>query len=162
MNHPFRILPLLWRAHRPSRIHNMIAVADAFWLRKGYEALTFFGFILVHSKQEAERINNRMDSLKNHETIHLRQAQSCGDSWIRFYWKYMLFWFKARKARHRIRNAGYLLNPFEMEAYAYMHDLHYLDRQPDGCATGWKRYAQMSLDERITLWQQKRHNVATK
>ena len=151
MNHPFRIIPLLLKARRPSRIIDMPALKEPFWLKKGYEALTFFGFILMHSAEEARRMNedSRMARLKNHEMIHLRQAQACGNSWLRFYWKYLVFWFKARKARRKFKNAGYLLNPFEMEAYAHMNDLHYLDQFPDGKATGWKRYADMSLDERI-------------
>ena len=147
----FNIIPIMLRARRPSRIADMKAVANSFWLKKGYAALTFFGFILMHSAEEAHSMNEdrRMATLKNHEMIHLRQAQACGDSWLRFYWKYLVFWFKARKARRRFKNAGYLLNPFEMEAYANMHNLHYLDRFPDRKATGWKYYASMSLDERI-------------
>ena len=151
MNHPFRIIPLLLKARRPSRIIDMPALKETFWLRKGYEALTFFGFILMHSAEEARSMNEnrQMAALKNHEMIHLRQAQACGDSWLSFYWKYLVFWVKAQKARSRLKNAGYLLNPFEMEAYANMYNLHYLDRFTDGKATGWKRYASMSLDERI-------------
>ncbi len=151
MNHPFRILLLLMKARRPSRIIDMPVLKEAFWLKKGYEALTFFGFILMRSTEEARRIteDSRMAPLKNHEMIHLRQAQACGDSWLCFYWKYFVFWIKARKARCQLKNAGYLLNPFEMEAYAHMYDLHYLERFPDGKATGWKRYAEMSLDERL-------------
>ena len=151
MNHPFRIIPLLLKARRPSRIIDMPALKETFWLKKGYDALTFFGFILMHSAEAARSINedSRMAALKNHEMIHLRQAQACGDSWIRFYWKYFVFWFKARKARRKFKNAGYRLNPFEMEAYANMYNLHYLDSFSDGKATGWKRYASMTLDERI-------------
>ena len=153
MNHPFRIIPLLLKVRRPSRISDMPALKDAFWLGKGYEALTFFGFILMHSTEAARRMNEngRMSRLKNHEMIHLRQVQACGDSWLHFYWKYFVFWLKARKARKKFKNAGYLLNPFEMEAYDHDHDLHYLERFPDGKATGWKRYAAMSLEARMLI-----------
>lgn len=153
MNHPFRIIRLLLKAKRPSRISDMPALKETFWLKKGYQALTFFGVILMHSTEEARRMNedSRFASLKNHEMIHLRQAQACGDSWLRFYWKYVVFWLKASRARRKVKNAGYVLNPFEMEAYAHMADLHYLDRFPDSCATEWKRYAELSLDERIQI-----------
>ena len=87
--------------------------------------------------------------VKYHETIHLRQAQSVHNSWLCFYWKYFIFWFKARRANRILPNAGYELNPFEMEAYANMYNPHYLDRYPDGRATGWQAYAQMSLAQRF-------------
>ena len=150
MNNPFRILRFLWKARRPSHISDMPAVRDAFWLKKGYDAVTFFGFILTHTEQEARLMNGRLNALKNHEMIHLRQAQACGDSWCRFYWRYLVFWLKAQKGRKLVKNAGYRLNPFEMEAYAHMDDLSYLSRFADG-ATGWQHYARLSLQERAAL-----------
>ena len=82
--------------------------------------------------------------------IHLYQARSTHDSWLCFYWLYFVYWLKARRYRRRIRNAGYVLNPFEMEAYAKMHDLHYLDDKESG-TNEWRRYAQMSLQQRYNL-----------
>ena len=38
--------------------------------------------------------------------------------------------------------------PFELEAYAHMHDLHYLDNKKNG-TNEWRRYAKMSLQERL-------------
>jgi hypothetical protein len=37
-----------------------------------------------------------------------------------------------------------------MEAYAHMHDLHYLDDKQNGTAE-WRRYAKMSLSERLKI-----------
>ena len=73
----FQIVPIMWRAVRPSRIADMPAVVNTFWLRKGYEGLTFFGQILTPTQQEADRFNagasaDRMSAaMKNHEMIHL-------------------------------------------------------------------------------------------
>ncbi len=53
----FQIVPIMWRAVRPSRIADMPAVVNTFWLRKGYEGLTFFGQILAPTQQEADRFN---------------------------------------------------------------------------------------------------------
>ena len=39
----FQVLPIMWRAVRPSRIADMPAQVNTFWLRKGYEGLTFSG-----------------------------------------------------------------------------------------------------------------------
>ena len=151
MTTPLTIIPLMFRAKRPSRMSDMQAVAIPFWIRKGYEGMTFFGHIITHSKEEAERFNCHHDTLKNHEMIHLYQARSTHDSWICFYWKYFVYWLRACRYRKYLRNAGYLLNPFEMEAYDHMHDMQYLADKDNG-ATGWHRYASMSLEERLQYY----------
>ena len=151
-----RVIPIMWRAVRPSKVTDMPAVVNTFWLRKGYEGLTFFGQILTPTQELADRFNAGLDEMKNHEMIHLRQAQSCGDSWLRFYLLYIWYWLKIKMAKlhsrnrpYCVKNAAYLLNPFEMEAYARMHDLNYLK----GPATEWRRYAKMSLKDRIKIYQ---------
>jgi hypothetical protein len=147
---PLLIIPMMMRAVRPSRIKDMTAIALPFWIRKGYDGLTFFGHIITHSQEDAEAMNTRFDAFKNHEMIHLYQARSTHDSWLCFYARYFVFWLRACRYRKHLKNAGYLLNPFEMEAYAHMHDLDYLSDKPDGC-TGWKAYARLSLDERLDM-----------
>ncbi len=154
VNNPLSIFRLLFKAVKPSRTVDMAAVCDAFWLRRGYDALTFFGFILTHSRQEADHFNSHYDELKNQEMIHLRQARDTGDSWLRFYLLYLWYWLKGLRMNHRMKHAAYLLNPFELEAYGRMHDLHYLDHCQEG-ATEWRRYAKMPLEERLGLYQRK-------
>ena len=151
----FRVIPIMWRAVRPSRVVDMPAVVNTFWLPKGYEGLTFFGHILAPSQAEADRFNSGYSTMKNHEMIHLRQAQACGDSWLRFYLLYIWYWLKnkivllhKRYRPCRLKNAAYLLNPFEIEAYGKMHDLDYLN----GPATEWRRYAKMPIKERMKLY----------
>ena len=90
--------------------------------------------------------------------IHLRQAQACGDSWLRFYLLYIWYWAKNRVSltfcsggsaiRRQLKHAAYLLNPFEIEAYARMNNLNYLK----GDATEWRKYAKMPLKERMKLY----------
>ena len=162
------ILKLLLTARRPSHTADMRAVSMPFWLHKGYDALTFFGAIITNSETEAQHYNSLSpkdstsptkmwyNPVKYHETIHLRQAQSIHNSWILFYWKYFVLWLQARRAHRVLPNAGYLLNPFEMEAYANMYNPRYLDRFPDGRATGWKQYAQMTLAQRF--WARRRYS----
>lgn len=144
------VIPIMLRAMRPSRIDDMPALALPFWIRKGYDGLTFFGRIITHTEEEAEAMNNRFDAMKHHEMIHLYQARSTHDSWLCFYWKYFWFWLKGCRYRRRLKNAGYLLNPFEMEAYANMYDFDYLKR--NDMATGWQRYASMTLEERYQTY----------
>ena len=152
-----RVIPIMWRAVRPSKVVDMPAVVNTFWLRKGYEGLTFFGHILAPTQELADAFNAKPNALKNHEMIHLRQAQSCGDSWLRFYILYIWYWlrtvcFGGFAVRRQMKHAAYLLNPFEIEAYAHMHDLDYLAK---GEATEWRRYANMSLSDRLRLYQKK-------
>ena len=130
----------------------MPAVVNTFWLRKGYEGLTFFGTILTPSQREADLFNSGFSAMKNHEMIHLRQAQSCGDSWLRFYLLYIWYWLRALPANRQLKHGAYLLNPFEMEAYARMNDLRYLS---DNEAVEWRRFAKMSIKERIKVYEQK-------
>ena len=144
-----RVIPIMWRAVRPSKITDMPAVVNTFWLRKGYEGLTFFGHILAPTQELADRFNGSADrALKNHEMIHLRQAQSCGDSWLRFYLLYIWYWLTGLRMNRKMKHAAYLLNPFEMEAYARMDDLDYLK----GPATEWRKYAKMKLKDRLKLY----------
>ena len=144
------ILLMMLRAPRPSRQNDMRAVAMPRWIKKGYDGLTFFGHIITHTEQDAEAFNERFGSIKNHEMIHLYQARACHDSWLLFYLRYGWYWLLASRYRKHLRNAGYLLNPFEMEAYANMYNLHYLDDKQSG-TNEWRRYASMPLSERIKL-----------
>ena len=50
----FRVVPIMWHAVRPSRVVDMPAVVNSFWMRKGFEGLTFFGHILTPSQAEAD------------------------------------------------------------------------------------------------------------
>ena len=144
-----RVIPIMWRAVRPSKVADMPAVVNTFWLRKGYEGLTFFGHILAPTQELADRFNGSADrALKNHEMIHLRQAQSCGDSWLRFYLLYIWYWLTGLRMNRKMKHAAYLLNPFEMEAYARMNDLDYLK----GPATEWRKYAKIKLKDRLKLY----------
>ena len=156
-NNPLAIIPLIFRSVRPSRTDDMPALALPFWIKKGYEALTFFGHIITHTRQEADCMNSHYDALKNHEMIHLYQARSTGDSWLCFYWLYLMHWLRASRYRCHLKNAGYWLNPFEMEAYRHMDDLQYLSGKHE--ATEWRQLARLSLKERLQLWKQE-HGVA--
>jgi hypothetical protein len=154
VNNPLSIFRLLFKAVKPSRTVDMAAVCDAFWLRRGYDALTFFGFILTHSRQEADHFNSHYDELKNHEMIHLRQARDTGDSWLRFYALYFWYWLRGLRWNRRMKNAAYLLNPFELEAYRHDHDMSYPERCKEG-AREWRQYVKMTYDERRKVYEKR-------
>ena len=56
---------------------------------------------------------------------------------------------KGLRMRRQLKNAAYLLNPFELEAYGRMYDLSYLK----GPATEWRQYAKMSMKQRLEHYQ---------
>lgn len=151
MDNPFTLIAIIWRSVRPSRVHDMPSVRNSFWLRKGYAALTFFGTIVTATDEEVKEMSGGWSSLKNHEMIHLRQAQATGDSWLHFYLLYVWYWLRALPLNRRHKNAAYWLNPFEMEAYRHMYDQHYLDQCQDG-ATEWKEWAKMKPRERLRIY----------
>ena len=141
------------RFRRPSRVEEMIAIKEGFWLGSSYAALTFFGHLVVHSQEEADRLNNRPlsnSSLKRHETIHLRQAQSTHNSWICFYTLYIYYYLRALPQNRHMRNAAYYLNPFEIEAYKHMYDPDYVEKCRQG-ANEWRTYAKMKPSERLRI-----------
>ena len=154
-DNPFVLIKLLWRARRPSCVADMPALRNTFWLRRGYDALTFFGTIITATDEDAQEMaggaaGRRFSELKNHEMIHLRQAQSTGDSWWRFYGLYLWYWLRALPLNRVLPGAAYRLNPFEIEAYAHMSDPHYLDSCPDG-AQEWRRWAAIKPRERLKI-----------
>ena len=148
MDNPFKIFVYLWRSRRPSRMTDMPAVRNTFWLRKGYAAMTFFGTIITSSQWHADRINRRDTDIKRHEMIHLRQAQSLHDSWLLFYVRYLWYYLRALPLNRKMRHAAYRLNPFELEAYAHMDDPAYLDQCRDG-ATEWRQHAKKKPKDRL-------------
>ena len=139
---------LLISPPRPSALTDMPATVNRFLCRKGYTAITLFGRLCTREEESAARLNKKYDALKNHEMIHLRQAQDTGNSWYRFYWLYLWYSFKALWYIRKHRRAAYYLNPFEMEAYCHMYDLHYLE-STGGKATEWRKFAKMSLAARL-------------
>jgi hypothetical protein len=150
MHNPFRLPLLMLNSRRPSRIGEMPTVRDGLWLRKGYDALTFFGHIVVATDEMVEEMKEKASPLRNHEMIHLRQAQSTHDSWFFFYLLYIWYYVKALPANRKYRNAAYLLNPFEVEAYLHMADADYL--QKPECGQEWRRFAEMKPIERINYY----------
>ena len=144
---------------------DMPATVSRFWCRRGYLGITLFGHIFTRSEEEAKRFNSASRNgqggwwavAKNHEMIHLRQAQSTHNSWLLFYVRYIWFSLLAARYWRRMKKAAYYLNPFEIEAYTHEKDLDYLDGFADRGATGWKDYAKMSLADRMRHMRKYKH-----
>ena len=88
-------------ARRPNKYQNIKIETSRFLPPRGYNAITFFGIILVRRnnnpkwKQYFETASGKI--LLNHEWIHVKQAVSTHNSWICFFhWKrgvLQLQWF---------------------------------------------------------------------
>lgn len=141
----FRLPIMPFWHRRPSKIDKMDIIKTTLWCPKGFDALTFFGHIL--SRDNDER-HGGMETLLNHEHIHLRQAQSLHDSWWLFYAVYLWYWLKALPSLHWNPMLAYRLNPFEMEAYLHQHDRHYAETCRHG-AWEWRRYASLPAKKRM-------------
>ena len=151
LRNPFKLLWLMFKTRRPSRISEMRAVPENFWLGRNYAAMMFFGHIIAHTQEECDHINATNGSVKRHETIHLRQAQACHNSWFCYYIIYIWYYLRALPMNRHLHNAAYRLNPFEMEAYEHMYEPDYLEKHCQGGANGWRRYARIKPRERAEL-----------
>lgn len=101
----------------PKDINEMKIIVMKHFPFKGFTAMSWCGKIIVRNKQNVD------DALINHETIHLKQAQTRG-SWIRYYLSYLKEWIKGNPFKRPYISA-YYTNPYEMEAYANEGDKNY-------------------------------------
>lgn len=148
---------MILRAPRPSSVGDMQAKVSRFWCRKGFTGITIFGHVFTRTQEDADRFNSTFDALKNHEMIHVRQAQSTHDSWLLFYVQYLWCSLMCIGYVRRMKGAMYYLNPFEMEAYRRMWEKDYLERCSEG-ANEWREFRRMSLAARLRYV--KKYNIA--
>lgn len=151
MQHPImNLLTAILSAKRPSRIKDMPAMTNTFLCRKGFSGITFFGRIYTNNQDVADSLNREYSVMKNHEMIHLRQAQNTGNNWFRYYLLYIVQWLKGIRLDRKGGRLAYYLNPFEMEAYLNENDMHYLDEADNGTC-GWRKYCKMTFPDRYKL-----------
>lgn len=148
------LLTAIVRSKRPSSIKDMPASVNSFLCRKGFSGITLFGRIFTNEQGIADHLNKRYSVMKNHEMIHLRQAQNTGNNWFSFYIVYGYYWLKGICLNRKRKNLAYYLNPFEMEAYLNERNFHYLDKFEKG-ATGWREFRKMTFAERYRLMRKK-------
>ena len=114
---------------RPSRIDE-VKLKHAWWLLKSFKAIMLFGTMYYNCDE------SKITSIdKNHERIHVRQAESTSDCWILYYLKYIWLWLCNILLVFVNIYAPYKFNEFELEAYEYEDDMTYV---PNGPAEHWK------------------------
>jgi len=100
----------------------MIVVISSFLLRKGFNGITLWPFVILrHKTLRADVV------LVNHERIHLRQQL---ELLIIFFYCWYLAEYVVRLFQYKDRRTAYRNISFEREAYAHEKDLDYLKKRP--------------------------------
>ena len=131
---------------KPSSIR-VVRAKRAKLLPSSFKAITLFGTVYCNSDKDVEEINksDKVDStLKCHETIHVRQAESIHDSWILFYLVYAWEWICNLPLIFIDAMAPYKLMPLELEAY-HDEDKYLTEEYPTTVCAKWKKYADVPL-----------------
>lgn len=134
---------------KPSKIKSVKAKTTSFLLR-GFSAITWMGVIYCKHFEDAALINkaDTIDSVfECHETIHVKQAESCHDSWLLFYLEYVWQYFKNIPLLFVELRIPYYFIAFELEAYAFEDNFSY----PHEKCTKWKTFDKLTLKEKFRM-----------
>lgn len=132
---------------KPSKIKS-VSAKKAWYLPKAFSALTWKGIVYCNHKEDIESINKSeiIDSkLKSHETIHVRQAESMKNSWLRFYARYVWEWICNLPLMLINPYAPYMFMPIEMEAYLHQDEWDYAT---NGAVSHWKEFEKLTLKQK--------------
>lgn len=92
----------------------------AWWLGRGFEAITWFGHIFFNCTKEeleAKLVSPALLRTERHEHVHLLQAKTFRTRYLGFYILYVAYWLR-NLVRYRNTMKAYYEIPFEREAYA--------------------------------------------
>ena len=131
---------------KPNKI-KIIRAKKAWFLLPGFRAIMLFGTLYCAKKHDVESINEKdiIDSrLKSHETIHVRQAENCNNSWFKYYMKYIWQWICNLPLIFIDSHAPYKFTPFEIEAYTYQDNWDYCKGRCDA----WRTFNKLSLKQK--------------
>lgn len=134
---------------KPSEIVSLEAKKNKWLCWPGYKYCMLFGTLYTRSERVLDEINKTggIDSSdENHEMIHVRQAVSVKDSWLRFYFLYLCMWIWNIPLLFVNSHAPYKFIPFELEAYGNENDMNYLSDK-DRCEE-WRMYRKLTMKER--------------
>lgn len=105
-------------ASSPKDANELEIVEMKYFPITGFSAMSWCGKLIVHSK---DRVN---ETLKAHETIHLKQAQAVGN-WVLYYLLYVKEWLLGNPFKKPFISAYYTIC-YEMEAYANEDNKDYI------------------------------------
>ena len=114
-----------------------------------FAAITLFGTVYCKTKMYSDLINSsdKIDStLKCHETIHVKQAESTNNSWVIFYLMYAWQWICNLPT---IIYGGLMPYYFiEFEAQCNEDNFNY---PTNGAVYQWKEFKKLTLKEKMRL-----------
>lgn len=131
---------------RPSRIEKLRIILNS-WFPPGSFSMTLFGTVYTKSSYAAENLGKEGSEDNTHEMIHVKQAQSCWDCWLSFYFLYLCQWLFNLPLITIDRRAPYKFIPFEIEAYKHQREPEYIK----DIATEWKEIRKLKMSERKRL-----------
>ena len=145
---------------KPSEI-KCLKAKKAHLLPKHFMGITWFGTLYCNNEKDIELINktDTIDSnFKCHETIHIRQAETMHDSWIRFYLNYIWNYIKNMPLIFTDTYAPYRLIGTEIEAYLHEDEWDY----PTKAATEWKELQKLPYREKLQIAREYNRNKRKK
>ena len=99
----------------------MILIVNRFLLRKGFNGITLWPFVVLRKKELKDDVR-----LLNHERIHLRQQV---ELLVVFFYVWYGLEFLVRWFQYKNRYATYRNISFEREAYSNEKDLDYCKKR---------------------------------
>lgn len=132
---------------KPSRIKQIKAKVNKILCLPGFKGCTLFGTVYVRTEKAAEKINKTSEidtTFKNHEFIHVKQAEGTHDSWILFYLLYAMMYLYNLPLLFISTKAPYKFIPYELEAYGNENELSYTNGKVDE----WRGYRKIGIGKR--------------
>lgn len=142
----FLIHKIFYLMKKPSKIDKLKVVLNS-WFPPGNFSIILFGTVFTKSSYVAGRMNEVGSVDNTHEMIHIKQAQSCWDCWLSFYFLYLCQWLFNLPLIFININAPYKFIPFELEAYKHEEEPDYIKN----VATEWKVFRKLKMSERRRL-----------
>lgn len=151
------------KMYRPSELMGIELKWNNFIPFGSYITITFFGRMWIKNSKKNkwnEYVETGYDKVvTHHEMIHVKQAVSTKNSWLRFYWLYIWYWIKLLFTFNGSKFA-YKMNPFELEAYANEEVPDYVDVYSNG-AVRWKTYREIPVKQLKTYYKEYRKKAFT-
>lgn len=114
----------------PKEVKELEVVEMKYFPITGFSAMSWCGKLIVRSKNKVD------ETLKTHETIHLKQAQAVG-SWLIFYLLYFKEWLLGNPFKKPYMSAYYTIC-YEMESYANEDDNEYPNKYNDNAINKYR------------------------
>ena len=137
---------------KPSKIYLATAV-DTWWVPSSFKYVMLKGKAYANEGSVVYRFNaDETNPDRVHETIHIRQAVSAKDSWLRFYIEYLYEWLRNMPLIFVKWHAAYKFMPMELEAYCCQNSPDYINREMCDEWRDFKKIPVKTLKKYAKMW----------